>query len=345
MRFKNTENEIFSSLKGLLADQQKKIVLVTHENPDGDAIGSAIGMGEVLKQFGHEVKIIVPNAYPDFLKWFSSEIEIVVYERKRSQATNILGEAQLLICVDFNEAKRAAMLKKKLLEFNRPKMLIDHHPHPSAFCDFMVSEPQYSSTAELIFDVVTRIGLESCLNHNAAEALFAGIMTDTGSFSHNISSPNTFLVVAKLIEYGIDTQKIHAAVYHTFSVHRMKLLGHSLDKMEVFPEFRSAVMWLSLEELKKYNFLPGDIEGFVNYPLSINNIVFCALFMEKKDHVKVSFRSKGSFPANEFARDHFSGGGHRNAAGGETKLSLDEAVGKFTQLLNDYRHLLNATTI
>jgi bifunctional oligoribonuclease and PAP phosphatase NrnA len=345
MVLKNTGNEIFSSLKSLLAEHPKKVVLVTHENPDGDAIGSAIGLGEVLKGFGHEVKIVVPNAYPDFLKWFSSEIEIVVYERKRSLATNILAESDVLICVDFNEPKRAAHLKKKLVEYSKPKVLIDHHPNPTNFCDYMISEPQYSSTAELVYDVVNRIGMEKCMNHDAAEALFAGIMTDTGSFSHNISSPNTFLVVARLMECGIDTEKIHAAVYHTFSVHRMKLLGHSLDKMEVFPELRSAVMWLSLEELKQYNFQPGDIEGFVNYPLSINNIVFCALFMEKKDHVKVSFRSKGNFPANEVARSHFSGGGHRNAAGGEVKLSLQESVEKFTQLLTEYKHQLKETTI
>ncbi len=345
MAFKNTDNEIFSSLKSLLAEKHKKIVLVTHENPDGDAIGSAIGLGEVLKMFGHNVKIIVPNAYPDFLKWFSSEIEIVVYERKRSLATNIMAESEILICVDFNEPKRAARMRKKLLEFSKPKVLIDHHPNPSDFCDYMISEPDYSSTAELIFDAVHLLGLEDCLNHDAAEALFTGIMTDTGSFSHNIASSNTFLVVARLMECGINTEKIHAAVYHTFSVHRMKLLGHSLDKMKVFPEYRSAVIWLSQEELKKYNFQPGDIEGFVNYPLSVNNIVFCALFMEKKDHVKVSFRSKGNFPSNEFARKHFSGGGHHKAAGGEIKLSLEDSVEKFTQLLKEYKHLLTETKI
>lgn len=345
MVLKNTENEIFSSLKSLLVEHHKKVVLVTHENPDGDAIGSAIGLGEVLKRFGHKVKIVVPNAYPDFLKWFSSEIDIVVYERKRSLATTILTESEILICVDFNEPKRAARMRKKLLEFSRPKLLIDHHPNPTDFCDYMISEPDYSSTAELVFDVVHLLGLENCLNHDAAEALFTGIMTDTGSFSHNIASPNTFMVVANLMEYGINTEKIHAAVYHTFSVHRMKLLGHSLDKMKVFPEYRSAVIWLSQEELKEYSFQPGDIEGFVNYPLSINNIVFCALFMEKKDHVKVSFRSKGNFPSNEFARKHFSGGGHRKAAGGEIKLSLEDSVEKFTQLLKEYKHLLTETNI
>lgn len=343
---KNTVDEVFISLTDILRSEHRNIVLVTHENPDGDAIGSAIGLGEVLKNYGHDVKIAVPNAYPEFLKWFSSGIEILVYERKRNQVKNILENAQILICVDFNEPKRVARLHKKLLAFTGTKILIDHHPHPVDFCDYMISEPEYSSTAELVYDVVSRTGMEEYLNHDAAEALFAGIMTDTGSFSHNISRPNTFRVVARLMEFGIKTEKIHAAVYHNFSAHRMQLLGYTLNcKMEVFPEYRSAVMWLSLEELEKYKFKPGDIEGFVNYPLSIGNIVFCALFVEKKEYIKVSFRSKGSFPANEFSKTHFSGGGHRNAAGGEIKVSLEEAVDKFRQLLREYRHLLKETTI
>ncbi|HDR51569.1 MAG TPA: bifunctional oligoribonuclease/PAP phosphatase NrnA [Mariniphaga anaerophila] len=346
MVLKNTGNETFTSLRGLLANRPQKVALITHENPDGDAIGSAIGFGEVLQNFGHFVKIIVPNDYPSFLQWFSTEIEIINYERKNRRTKALLKETDVLVCLDFNDAKRAARLKKKLLEFSNPKVLIDHHPHPVNFCDYMVSEPEYSSTAELVFDVVQQIGLAEHINHDAAEALFAGIMTDTGSFAHNISRPNTFQVVAQLMEWGINTEKIHAAVYHNFSANRMKLLGHCLgEKMEVFPEFRSAVIWLSQEELKAFDFKPGDTEGFVNYPLSIQNIVFSALFIEKKDHIKASFRSKGSFPANEFSRDHFSGGGHRNAAGGEIKLTLDEAVEKFRQLLGDYEHLLKETTI
>jgi bifunctional oligoribonuclease and PAP phosphatase NrnA len=346
MVLKSTGNEIFTSLEALIKVPKQKVTLVTHENPDGDAIGSAIGLGGVLKNFGHEVKIIVPNSYPDFLKWFSTDIEIVVYDRKKNRVKAILQETQILFCLDFNEAKRTARMEKRVLEFSGTKVLIDHHPYPADFCDLMISETEYSSTAELVFDVIQLINLGEYINHDAAEALFAGIMTDTGSFAHNISRPNTFQVVAKLMEWEIDTEKIHAAVYHNFSAHRMKLLGHSLgEKMKVFPEYRSAVMWLSQSELEKFEYQPGDTEGFVNYPLSINNIVFSALFIEKKDHVKVSFRSKGNFACNEFSRDHFSGGGHKNAAGGETKLSLEAAVEKFTQLLGDYKHLLLETKI
>jgi bifunctional oligoribonuclease and PAP phosphatase NrnA len=341
---KNTKDKVFKALRELLGTGSKKMVIVTHENPDGDAIGSAIGVGEILQNVGHEVTIITPNDYPAFLQWFSSTLEILIYERKKKRSKELLHACDLLICVDFNDARRAARMESELLNFSKTKVLIDHHPDPKEFCDLMISEPEYSSTAELIVDVTRKISLESHINHNAAEALFTGIMTDTGSFSHNISRPNTFRVVSKLMEYNIDTGKIHAEVYHTFSAHRMKLLGHCLDKkMEIFPEYRSAVIWLSKSELEAYDYQPGDTEGFVNYPLAINNIIFSAIFIEKRDYVKVSFRSKGSFPANRFAQEHFSGGGHRNAAGGEIKLSLDEAVEKFRQLLVNYKHLLLET--
>ncbi len=343
---KNTENKFFSELKKLLTAKPEKIALITHENPDGDAIGSCVGLGEVLKNIGHQVTIIVPNDYPAYLQWFSSKIEIIVYNRNKKRVKEILTESETLFCLDFNEPKRTQHLEKRVLEFPGKKVLIDHHPHPTQFCHIMISEPEYSSTAELVFDVVKKSGLSEYINRNAAEALFTGIMTDTGSFSHNTSRTNMFKVVAKLMEWGIDTEKIHQAVYHNFSAQRMKLLGYSLSqKMKVFPEFRSAVIWLSQQELEEFNFQPGDAEGFVNYPLSINNIVFSALFMEKKDHTKASFRSKGNFPANLFSKEHFSGGGHMNAAGGETKLPLDEAVEMFTQLLGEYKHQLLETII
>lgn len=343
---KNTGNKTFSALKELLAAKPGKVALVTHENPDGDAIGSCVGLGEVLKNAGHQVKIIVPNDYPEFLHWFSSQIEIIVHRNNKEKAEKALEESEVLFCLDFNEAKRTRQLEKKILEFPGTKILIDHHPYPASIFDITISEPEYSSTAELVFDVVKKTGWSEYINRDAAEALFTGIMTDTGSFSHNTSRANLFKVVAKLMDWGIDTEKIHQAVYHNFSAQRMKLLGHCLSqKMKVFPEYRSAVIWISQKELKAFDFQPGDAEGFVNYPLSINNIVFSALFMEKKDYTKASFRSKGNFPANSFSTEHFSGGGHMNAAGGETKLPLDEAVEKFTQLLGEYEQQLLKTII
>jgi phosphoesterase RecJ-like protein len=343
---KNTENEIFNSIGKVLKTKPENVVIVPHENPDGDAIGSAIGLAEILLAYGHNVSVICPNEYPGFLKWFSSSVEILTFSKQKKEAKKLLKEAAILVCVDFNEPKRADKMEDLLTAFSGTKIMIDHHPNPGDCADLMVSEPGYSSTAELIFDVAKNTGFEKYMTREAAEALYAGIMTDTGSFSHNINNPNTFKVVARLMEWGIDPAKIQSNIYHNFSAARMRLLGHCLkNKMEVFPEHRAAMIYLSQKELQEYDFQPGDTEGFVNYPLSVNNIVFSALFIEKKDFIKASFRSKGNFPANEFSQKHFSGGGHLNAAGGETKLTLDETIEKFRQLLGDYRHLLLETII
>ncbi len=343
---KSTDKQIITSVKEILTGEFKNIVIIPHENPDGDAIGSAIGLAEVLLNYGHKVHIISPNDYPDFLKWFSSRADIAVYRNEKKKAKRIIANAGLMVCVDFNEAKRAEKLEKKILEFTGTKILIDHHPHPTGFCDFTISEIQYSSTAELVFDVLKLIGLNSFITSEAAEALYTGILTDTGSFSHNTSNPNTFKVVSELMKFDIDTEKIQSNVYHNFSADRMKLLGYCLNKkMKVFPELRTAFISISKKELEEYNFKPGDTEGFVNYPLSINNIVFSALFIEKEELVKASFRSKGNFPTNLFSKNHFNGGGHLNAAGGESYENLDETVEKFTQLLPEYKHQLLETII
>jgi len=343
---KNTEIEIITSVKHVLAGEKLNIAIVPHENPDGDAIGSAIGLAEILINFGHIVTVVTANDYPDFLKWFSSEVEIVIYDSKKKRAKDILKNSDVLVCVDFNEVSRAGRLEKKLLDYSKPTILIDHHPYPTYFCDYTISEPQYSSTAELIFDIVHKIGLEKYITHNAAEALYTGILTDTGSFSHNTSRPNTFKVVSELVKFGIDTGKIQSGVYHNFSANRMKLLGYCLnEKMIVYPEYRAAVITISKKELEDFEFKSGDTEGFVNYPLSINNIVFSVLFIEREGLVKASFRSKGNFPTNQFAKGHFNGGGHLNASGGESKLSLEETVKKFTQLLPEFKHQLLKTII
>ena len=343
---KNTENEVFTSLGELLRKKEQNIVVIPHENPDGDAVGSAIGLAEVLQNQGHKLSVISPNNYPEFIKWFSSEIEILIFDKKKKESKELLKAADILFCVDFNEAGRAGKLEKHILNFDRPTILIDHHPNPSDFSDYLISEPQYSSTAELLFDTLAKIDFLKYINKQSAEALYTGIMTDTGSFSHNISNPNTFKVIARLIEFGIDVEKIQSNVYHNFSANRMKLLGYCLnDKMEVFPEYRAAFISITKEELKNFDYQTGDTEGFVNYPLSINNVVFSALFIEKEGFVKASFRSKGGFPANKFSREHFEGGGHLNAAGGESKLKLDETIEKFKQLLKQYEHQLKETKI
>jgi len=343
---KNTDLQIIASLKELLNKAKLNIAIIPHEHPDGDAIGSAIGLAEVLNSFGHNAQIISPTDYPDFLKWFSSNTEIIVNSNNKKLAKSILNQSDLLFCLDFNEASRAGKLQKKILEYSKPKILIDHHPYPTDFCDYTISETHYSSTAELIFDVVCKIGLKKHITRGAAEALYTGILTDTGSFNHNTSDPNTFKVVSELMKFGIDTQKIQSGVYHNFSASRMKLLGYCLnEKMMVFPELRTAMISITKKELEDFDFKSGDTEGFVNFPLSINDIVFSAIFIEKEGIVKASFRSKGNFPVNHFSKNHFNGGGHLNAAGGDSNITLEETIEKFTQLLPGYKHQLLETII
>jgi len=340
----NTENEIIIKLAELLESNSRPIVVVPHSNPDGDAIGTAYGLAVVLKNAGQTVKVITPNDYPGFLGWLNGEVDIINYQRKKKTADNYILQCGLMFCVDFNEAKRADNMEKALISFEGLKIMVDHHPYPDNFCQLTISEPTYSSSAELMYDLIIAAGWERYLSQKAAEALYTGIMTDTGSFSHNTSRPNLYKVLSSLMTYGINTEAIHARVYHNFTADRIRLMGYSLhEKMVVLPEYRTGFICLTRDELKKYNFVPGDTEGFVNIPLSINNIVFSALFIEKDGYVKVSLRSKGSFPANAVCSDHFNGGGHLNAAGGEIKLGLSETIEKFTQLLPGYLHQLNET--
>jgi len=341
---KNIENENITSLDNLLKEGKKSIVIVTHENPDGDAIGSAIGLAEVLNAAGHETNIVSPNDYPSFLKWFMSDIKILDHKKYKRRIKNIIDKADLLICLDFNDPSRAGNLGKQIINFSNKKVVIDHHPNPVDFADYLISETSYSSTAELVFGFLRESGLDKLINKAAAEAFYTGIMTDTGSFSYGISDPNVFMVLASLMTHGIDVEKIQSEVYHNFSEDRMKLLGYCLNKkMIIYPEYRTGVIYITRDELKEYNFKPGDTEGFVNYPLFVNNIIFSALFIEKKNIIKASFRSKGNFPVNKFSSDNFNGGGHKNAAGGESGLTMDETVKKFRQLLEDYKHLLLET--
>lgn len=333
-------------MKELLGKAKLNIAIIPHEHPDGDAIGSAIGLAEVLTGVGHKPHIISPTDYPDFLKWFSSDTEIIVNSSKKKLAKSILNQSDLLFCVDFNEASRAGKLEKQILEYKNPKILIDHHPYPTDFCDLIISETHSSSTAELIYDVVCKMGMKKYISKCAAEALYTGILTDTGSFNHNTSDPNTFKVVSELMKFGIDTRKIHSGVYHNFSTSRMKLLGYCLNqKMVVYPELRTAMISITKKELEDFEFKTGDTEGFVNFPLSINDIVFSAIFIEKEGIVKASFRSKGNFPVNQFSKDNFNGGGHLNAAGGDTNLPIEKAIELFTQLLPDYKRQLLETII
>ncbi|MCW0484155.1 DHH family phosphoesterase [Gaoshiqia sediminis] len=336
--------EIIKSFSEKLGLVQSPIVIMPHVNPDGDAVGSALGFANVLKNAGKQVVVISPNLYPDFYKWMAGSAEVVIFNAEREKSAKIMKEAGMLICLDFNHLSRTGEMIELVESFEGPSILIDHHPYPQNFTDLIISHPEYSSTAELVFHVVKALGMEPFVDKWAAECLFCGIMTDTGSFDYNVSDPQTFKTVSELLTYNINPEEIHGRVFDNYSVDRMRLLGYCLSEcMEVYPEYHAAMIFLTKEVQKRYNFAPGDSEGFVNYPLSIKGVHFSTLFTEKDDQVKASFRSKGDFPVNEFASSHFNGGGHRNASGGEVTTNLQDTLTKYRSLLPEYAELLTKT--
>ncbi len=306
------------------------IVIIPHLNPDGDAMGSSLGLKNVLKGMNKEVQVVTPSGFPRFLSWMNGADDVLVYEEQKEAATKRISEAEILIFVDFNSLKRVGEMSGLIADFSGEKIMIDHHPYPYDIVEIMISVPESSSTCELVYNVINKVGFDQYVNEFAAECFYTGIMTDTGSLSYNSSNPDTYRVVAKLLEKGINKDKIHELVFHSNSFYRMKLLGHVLgEKMFLLPEQNAAYLWLSKDELDKYNFQQGDTEGFVNYPLGIEGINISAFFMEKDDKVKCSFRSRGDFPVNQFSELNFNGGGHRNAAGGESQLNMEDTIEKF----------------
>ncbi|MFV0376318.1 MAG: DHH family phosphoesterase [Mangrovibacterium sp.] len=336
--------EYINRFRKAVETEQGTIVIVPHVNPDGDAIGSVLGLAAVLKNAGKQVVVISPNHFPDFLKWMKGAKDVLVYVNAREKSSKIMNEASMLICLDFNHLSRTGEMRELIEKWNGKSVLIDHHPYPQGFTDIQFSYPDYSSTAELVYHIVKAMGYGNFVNLDAAECLFCGIMTDTGSFDYNVSDPQTFNTVSELIARGVNPEDVHGRVYDNYSVDRLRLMGYCLSEcMEVFPEYHAAVMYLSRETQKRFNYQKGDNEGFVNMPLSIKGIHFSAFFTENDDQVKASFRSKGEFAVNEFSTAHFNGGGHRNAAGGEVFTSLRETVDKFRKLLPEYAEELKKT--
>jgi phosphoesterase RecJ-like protein len=325
--------EIAKLLKG-----KKNIVILTHKNPDGDAIGSSLALWNHLKKNATNVHIIIPDRVPDFLEWLPGADEIVYYTENKKESKQKLLDADLFFCLDFNSISRIEGFNDIVVNQNQaPKILIDHHPDPEAFARVELSQTWVSSTAELLYLVMVNLeGFE--LTKEIAECFYVGISTDTGNFSYNSSRPETFEVVAKLLSAGIDKNEIMQQVFNNFSVHRLKLLGYSInDKLNYFKDHHCAFISLSKQEMEDFNHEAGDTEGFVNYPLTIRGVKVSALFLEEDTRIKISFRSRGRFPVNELSKKHFNGGGHMNAAGGESQLSMDETIKKFIQLLDEYK--------
>ncbi len=334
---KRVDIELINKFEQLIKCSSKSIAIIPHTNPDGDAMGSVLGLRRVLLNAGYNVKVVSPTKYPEFYHWMDGHDDVIIYSHHPKQAARAIEESDLIICMDFNQLSRLGEMKPLVENFGGKTILVDHHPFPGDFTNLQISETSFSSTAELIFTVLKSTEFVQYIDKDAATSFFTGLMTDTGSFDFNVSNPNTFEVAAELTRLGINQLDIHSKVYDNYSADRMKLMGFCLsNRMKVYPEYHTAMMYISLEDQKAFNFKTGDNEGFVNMPLSIKGIIFSALFTEKEKYIKASFRSKGSFAVNQVSEKYYNGGGHSNAAGGEYYASLQEAINQFEQLLPEF---------
>ncbi len=315
-----------------LINSAEHIVITAHISPDGDAVGATLGLYHFLKEVGKEVVVILPNRFPAFLDWMPGAGEIVIMEEKTAESVRLMKAANLIFCVDYNSIDRINGLKPLMEQSKAKKIMIDHHPYPGDFCDVTISYPEISSASELVFRFICRMGYFQEITLEGAECIYTGMMTDTGGFTYNSNSAEIYSIIYELINKGIDKDAIYRRVFNTYSADRMKLMGYCLSKMVVMPEEHTAYIVLTQEEKRRFNYKVGDTEGFVNMPLQIEGICKSVFVREDTDKVKLSFRSQGDVPVNTWAAE-FGGGGHLNAAGGESYLSLEETIKKLVEII------------
>lgn len=329
-------------LKRLLNEAQK-IVLTCHVSPDGDAMGSLTALLNVLKRQNKDVCAITPNIFPDFLKWLPGADEVQVYEKNEEQLDPVLKDADLFVCLDFNGPSRMSVLESAVMANPAPKIVIDHHPNPEDFAACLISFPEMSSTCELLYRVIVALYGEEFLGYDEAVCLYTGMMTDTGAFTYNSSRSDIYYIIGKLLEKGIDKDKIYRNVFYEYSAERFRLMGYVLYvKMEMLHEYHSVILSLDREEQKRFSHKKGDTEGFVNIPLQIKGNKLSIFLREntEQDNIRVSLRSVDDFPCNQMAAEFFNGGGHLNAAGGTLECTLDEAIDLAKKAVRKYAHLL-----
>jgi len=326
----------FAEFKKLVSKTQT-ISIITHVNPDGDAMGSSLGLYHYFKSKGKNIKVIVPNMYPEFLAWMPASKQAMVFEGNEALVKKQLNKSDVVFILDFNNYTRIDKLGELIRDTSAKKVLIDHHQKPDTVFDYYFHDEKASSTCELVYDFICGIDSKNVIDKKTANCLYTGIMTDTGSFRFKSTNEKTFTVAAALIKAGAQNALIYNNVYDDYTENRLKLLGYCLHEKLVFvPEYKAAYIALNEAELKQFGFKKGDTEGIVNYALSVGGIDFSAFFSDKDGAIRISFRSK-KFDVNAFARAHFSGGGHINAAGAKSTLSLDDTVTKFVGLLADYK--------
>ena len=326
-------------LKNLLSAKQN-VVITTHVNPDGDAIGSSVALLNFLIKMGHDVSVIIPNDYPDFLKWMKNDELIINYSNSKNESQEKIKNASLIFCLDFNNLNRINELGDYISDSKAKKVLIDHHLDPSDFYDFKIHDVKASATAELVYNFLIELD-SNAVDKDISEALYTGILTDTGSFKFSMS-PKVHKIVSDLMIRGVDIGFINNKIYDSNSLDKLKLIGYALsEKLEVISNGNAAYIVLSRKDLKDHNFKKGDTEGLVNYALSISNVNMAVLIIETKERIKFSFRSIGQFSVNEFAKKYFNGGGHKNAAGGSLEDKLSVALEKFLKDISKYSKDLN----
>ena len=324
-----------------LLSKKKEIVIIPHKNPDGDAIGASTGLKNYLDNYKHNVEIISPNKFPDFLRWMDPDNHIKIFSEDENCIQKIIN-ADIIFTLDFNNLVRISSMKDHVEKSNAITIMIDHHENPSDYADFMYSKPEMSSTCEMIYHFIDMLGDKELVDRQISKSLYAGIMTDTGSFKFPSTTHTTHLVVSNLLKTGISHFEIHNKIYDDNKFDRVKLLSYALGKIKLIENLNTCYISLSQKELDEFNYEKGDTEGIVNYGLSIKNIKFAVIFMENtKDNViRISLRSRGDFDVNQFSKSVFGGGGHKNAAGAISKKTLNKTINYFLESLKDYNQQL-----
>lgn len=331
----------FTELKQFLS-QPRNIVIIGHRNPDGDAIGSTLGLKHYLDKKGHTTQVLMPNEYPDFLHWVPGSETVKRFDRQNKQSVKALAKSEIVFLLDFNALHRVGDdMQNTLEQYKNEFALIDHHQQPDEFM-YMYSDTSMSSTCQMVYNFIEMMGDVELIDKNIATCLYTGIMTDTGSFRFRSTTSTTHRIIAHLIDKGAENDRIHSNVHDSNSYNRLLLLGQALSNMKVLPEYKTAFITLTEEEKRRFNYEKGDTEGVVNYALSLKGIVFAAIFIEDEEQgiIKISFRSKGNFSVNQFARNYFNGGGHDNAAGGRSDESMEDTIARFKTLLTSYQQEL-----
>ena len=332
------KKEDIQSIAQLLSTP-KKIAIIPHRSPDGDAMGSTLALYHFLLKLSHQPIVIAPNEFPEFLAWLPGSDAVLIYENEKTNSAKILQESELIFTLDFNALHRTGEMENVLKELKAPFIMIDHHQSPANYATYTYSDTDFGSTCEMIYNFISFLEKKSLIDKTIATCIYTGILTDSGSFRFPKTTGATHRIVADLIDLGVENTKIPSLLFDNNSYYSLQLLGRALQNMVLFPENKTACISLTQKELDEFHYVKGDTEGIVNYGLSIKGIDFSAIFIEHRDEniIKISFRSQGDFDVNQFAKEHFNGGGHINAAGGKSYQSMKETINKFKQLITEIK--------